>query len=263
MFRSPAIALAFLTILPLRVRGEISADDLRQSAAWFPLAGWLLGGAIGLVLILGAWLKLPALVTAVIAVATAAWLTRGLHLDGLADCFDALGGGATPERRLAIMKDSMVGAFGVSALLLLLLLKSGCLAGLTPAAAGSAGLLSGNQSMAGSAWLLVLAPPVAARWAMIILAASGRYPRPTGTGHFLVGRAGKREMLIGTLLLLPLAPAGLPVLAVILATCLPALWLGLTAPRRFGGITGDLLGAACELGEAAGWLAALLYLARL
>jgi len=89
---------------------------------------------------------------------------------------------------------------------------------------------------------------------MIILAASGRYPRPAGTGHFMVGRAGQREVLLGTFLLLPLAPAGLPVLAVILATGLPALWLGFTAPRRFGGITGDLLGAACELGEATGWL---------
>lgn len=251
MFRSLALAIAFLTILPLRITGEIKADELRQSAAWFPLAGWLLGGAIWLILSLGDGLGLPPLATATVAVATAAWLTRGLHLDGLADFFDALGGGDSPERRLAIMKDSAIGAFGVTALVLLLMLKSAALAG----------LLGQGEALTGAAALLVLAPPVAARWAMIVLAAASRYPRASGTGHFLVGRAGRREVLIGTLLLLPLAAAGLPVLAIILAAALPALWLGLIAPRRFGGITGDLLGAACELGEAAGWLALLVLLA--
>lgn len=250
MFRSLALAIAFLTILPLRITGEIKADELRQSAAWFPLAGWLLGGAIWLILSLGDGLGLPPLATATVAVATAAWLTRGLHLDGLADFFDALGGGDSPERRLAIMKDSAIGAFGVTALVLLLLLKSAALAG-----------LADSGGWRGAAALALIAPPVAARWAMIVLAATGRYPRATGTGHFLVGRAGKPEVLIGAILLLPLAAAGLPALAIILAAALPALWLGLIAPRRFGGITGDLLGAACELGEAAGWLALLTLLA--
>ena len=65
----------------------------------------------------------PAPAAAALLLALTVLLTRGLHLDGLADTVDGLGGGRTPEDRLAIMKDSRVGAFGVVSLVLVLLLK--------------------------------------------------------------------------------------------------------------------------------------------
>ncbi|MBU3936253.1 MAG: adenosylcobinamide-GDP ribazoletransferase, partial [Proteobacteria bacterium] len=113
MLLAVRIAIAFLTILPARLPAELPADGLRRSAGFFPLAGWLIGGFLAGEAWLCVWAGLPPLVSAVLLVALGAWLTRGLHRDGLADLLDGLGGGQTPERRLAIMKDSATGAFGV------------------------------------------------------------------------------------------------------------------------------------------------------
>jgi len=245
MILSARIAIAFLTILPTRLPAKLPPDGLRRSAAFFPLAGWLIGGFLAG----GAWICIragfPPLVSGVLLVAFSAWLTRGLHLDGLADLLDGLGGGQTAERRLAIMKDSATGAFGVIGLVLLLVLKIACLAALS--ATGEKGL-----------YFVLIAAPVAARWSMATLACGVQYPRATGTGHAFVGKVGTRELLFGTLLLAPLVwwnwSAGVIVFC---AAALPSFWLRYKATRALGGVTGDVLGASCELGEACGWLAAV------
>jgi len=239
------IAIAFLTILPIRLPAELPADGLKRSAAFFPLAGWLIGGFLAG----GAWVciraGLPPLVSAVLLVALGAWLTRGLHLDGLADLLDGLGGGQTPERRLTIMKDSATGAFGVIGLALLLGLKVACLASI---------FAIGKQSL----FFALLAAPVAARWAMATLACGVQYPRASGTGHAFVGKVGPKELALGGLLLAPLIwwnwSAGLIIIG---AAMLPALWLRFKVSKALGGVTGDVLGASCELGEVCGWLAAV------
>lgn len=243
------IAIAFLTILPARLPAELPADGLRRSAGFFPLAGWL----IGAVLAGCAWafvrVGLPPLVSAVLLVACGAWLTRGLHLDGLADLLDGLGGGQTPERRLAIMKDSATGAFGVIGLVLLLVLKAACLASL---------VANGGEPF----FFALFAAPIAARWAMVTLACGTQYPRASGTGHAFVGKVGLGELALGGLLLTPLIwwnwSAGLIILG---AAMLPAFWLRFKATKALGGVTGDVLGASCELGEVCGWLAAVVLLA--
>lgn len=244
MWQEPRIAVAFLTILPLRVPVALDGRALTRSAAFFPLAGWVLGGLFLLAARLGVALFGPGLTTAVLLVATLAWLTRGLHLDGLADLLDGLGGGHDPARRLEIMKDSGIGAFGVIGLLLLLLVKASVLAALLPE------LLHANK-------LALLAPLVGARWAMATLAWRSIYPRPVGTGHPFVGQISGRELAIGALFFLPLALGGATALLAALVTLLPALWLRFKAKRALGGVTGDVLGASCELGEAVGWLALL------
>lgn len=245
MLLEARIAIAFLTILPLRLPDRLDPERLGRSAAFFPLAGWVIGG-----LQLGSgWtvqaFVLPPLVGALLLVILAAWLTRGLHLDGLADLLDGLGGGHEPARRLAIMKDSAIGAFGVVGLVLLLGLKVACLAEL---------LTWANPLHRGAA---LLAAPVASRWAMAALACGAEYPRQAGTGHAFVGRVGVRELLLGGLLVLPLLWGGVAAVAAVVAALLPAIWLRFKANRALGGITGDVLGASCELGEAMGWLAAV------
>jgi len=244
MLLAARIAIAFLTILPTRLPAELPADGLKRSAAFFPLAGWLIGGF----LTGGAWLcvraGLPPLVSAVLLVTFAAWLTRGLHLDGLADLLDGLGGGQTPERRLAIMKDSAIGAFGVIGLVVLLVLKVACLASL---------LAKGEQ-----VFFALFAAPVAARWAMATLACSGQYPRASGTGHAFIGKVSLGELTLGSLLLTPLICWNWSAALIILgAAMLPALWLRVKANKALGGVTGDVLGAACELGEVCSWLVAV------
>lgn len=246
MLLAAKIAIAFLTILPVRLPAELPADGLRRSAGFFPLAGWLIGGFLAGCAWVFLWAGLPPLVSAVLLVALGAWLTRGLHLDGLADLLDGLGGGQTPERRLAIMKDSATGAFGVIGLVLLLVLKVACLAAL---------VANGGNPL----FFALFAAPVAARWAMATLASGTQYPREIGTGHAFVGKVGLRELALGGLLLAPLIwwnwSAGLIILG---AAMLPALWLRFKASRALGGVTGDVLGASCELGEVCGWLAAVL-----
>ncbi len=249
MLLSARIAIAFLTILPARLPAELPVDGLRRSAGFFPLAGWLIGGFLAGCAWLCNWAGLPPLVSAVLLVTCGAWLTRGLHLDGLADLLDGLGGGQTPERRLAIMKDSATGAFGVIGLVLLLVLKVACLAAL---------VANGGEPL----FFALLAAPVAARWAMTTLACGVQYPRATGTGHAFVGKIGPKELALGGLLLTPLIwwywSAGLIILG---AALLPAVWLRGKVTKALGGVTGDVLGASCELGEVCGWLAAVVVLA--
>jgi adenosylcobinamide-GDP ribazoletransferase len=240
------LALSFLTILPVRPPREVSPAALAKSGLFFPAVGWLLGGLAADGAWLAARLHLSPLPAAVLLVALLAWLTRGLHLDGLADLLDGLGGGATPEKRLAIMKDSSIGVFGAAGLVLLLLAK----------ASGLAVLLQKAPAGPSPALFLLAAPPIAARWGILLLAWRSPYPRPAGTGHPFVGRISTGLLAAAFLWLLPLFLFGTPALLVVLASLLPAFWLRLKARRALGGITGDVLGAACELGEAAGWLAA-------
>jgi len=243
------IAIAFLTILPVRLPAELPTEGLKRSGAFFSLAGWLIGGFLVGCAWLFLWGNLPPLVSAVLLVAMGAWLTRGLHLDGLADLLDGLGGGQTPERRLAIMKDSAIGAFGVIGLVLLLGLKIACLAAL---------VATEGEPL----FFALLAVPATARWAMTTLACGTQYPREIGTGHAFVGKVGLGELSMGGLLLTPLIwwnwSAGLIILG---AAMLPALWLRFKATKALGGVTGDVLGASCELGEACGWLVAVVVFA--
>lgn len=241
------IAIAFLTILPGRLPAELPADGLKRSAGFFPLAGWLIGAVLAGSAWCFVWAGLPPLVSAVLLVTLGAWLTRGLHLDGLADLLDGLGGGQTPERRLAIMKDSATGAFGVIGLVLLLILKAACLAALVG---------NGGEPL----FFALFAAPVMARWAMVTLACGVQYPRVSGTGHAFVGKVGLRELALGAFLLTPLIwwnwSAGLIILG---GAMLPAFWLRFKATKALGGVTGDVLGASCELGEVCGWLAAVVF----
>ena len=230
------IALAFLTILPLRLPGRLTEPDLAGSMAFFPLAGWVIGGLLAGAAWVFSLLAVPALPAAVAVVALQAWFTRALHLDGLADLIDALGGGNTPERRLAIMKDSAIGAFGVVGLICLLLLKASCI------------FLLLDRQMAWEHYLMLAGVPALSRWAMTALAYKMKYPRQTGTGHPFVGKVAFGSLMIGAFTCLPvflLQGAGAGMIAASLA---PSLWLRNKAEKALGGITGDVLGAACELG---------------
>jgi adenosylcobinamide-GDP ribazoletransferase len=232
------IAIAFLTRLPVRV-GEVREHEFGAASAWFPVVGFGIGAlTLGVYTLslphLGAWLS------GFLVLVLSALLSGGLHLDGLADFFDALGGGrGERQRMLAIMRDPHIGAHGASALVLLLAGKLCALAELTrPSLA-----LLGAPAVArlGAVWLMRVFPSA----------------RADGLGHSVGTQVSGRHVAIASALtaggLLCFVPAALPpILASLLATAL----LGRYAAARLGGLTGDIYGAAIELAELVFWIVA-------
>jgi cobalamin 5'-phosphate synthase/cobalamin synthase len=125
-------AIAFLTRVPVPARWCFDAPDVGRATVFFPLVGAAIGGvavvALKLLSVRVAWGQgprfggpwLPPALTAVCLVSLTAWVTGGLHLDGLADMADGFGGGRSREEVLRIMRDPSIGAFGATALVLLL-----------------------------------------------------------------------------------------------------------------------------------------------
>jgi adenosylcobinamide-GDP ribazoletransferase len=220
-------ALAFLTVLPVAARD--GGPGQRLGRALFPAVGLLLGLAAWAAFWLGSLLGGP-LLGAVLALASLALLTGGLHLDGFADAADGLLASGSPERRLEIMSDPRLGAFGVAALVLLLLADAALLQRLGVWAALPALLAAGGFS----------------RLAMLAVLVALPYRRPEGLGQAAAGR-GVRDLVLGALLAVPVlfldwrhAALGL-LLAAAAAGAVAALAL-----RRIGGATGDVYGAVSE-----------------
>ncbi len=255
ILQAAAVAVSFLTLLPVST-SEVSARTLTRSSTFFPLAGWLIGGLLAVFSWFLLRVGLTSFAAAVLIVGCEAWLTRGLHLDGVADLCDGLGGSFDRQRRLEIMKDSATGAFGVIGLVVTLMLK---IAGLSSLFSLIVAAQSGNQIF----YFIMLAfVPAVSRWAITTLAWKSSYPRQSGTGHVFVGQIGLAHIGGGFLLLVPvlaslgLYSAALPVIFLcLLLAILPSLWLRYQAHKSLGGVTGDVLGASCEFGEALGWLA--------
>ncbi|HEU5320052.1 MAG TPA: adenosylcobinamide-GDP ribazoletransferase, partial [Methylomirabilota bacterium] len=124
------VAARYLTIVPLPGAGHATLPALGRAAPWFPVVGLALGAALAALDAVTARL-FPPLLAALLTVTGWKLLTGGLHLDGLADCLDGLTG-RDVEHRLAIMRDSRIGAFGAIGLILFLLLEIGAVAELPP-----------------------------------------------------------------------------------------------------------------------------------
>lgn len=233
-------AVSFLTRLPIRPRKAISAADVAQSAGFFPLIGAVIGSIFCLAALL---LKghMPPLAIGAILVLLDALLTGALHLDGLADAADGLGGGRTPEDVLRIMHDRRIGSFGGAALALCVITK----------AAAYSGLL--EQS--GWTTALILAPALG-RWSTLILTATFPYAGLSGS---IGDGMGKQALAFGTILIvvgLAWAMSARALIATVLVVLL-TVGFGRYCRSRIGGVNGDALGANVELCECATLLAFL------
>lgn len=234
--RTLLLAVGFLTRIPTPLIMP-EGRELGRAMAWFPLVGLLLAVLLlGTAHLLTAWLS--PLLTAAVVVALLAALTGGLHLDGVADCFDALGVFGDPERRLAVMKDPRVGALGAVGLVCVLLLKVIAL------------------SEAGVALPVVLLPAlVLSRWVAVLLAVAFPYARLAGTGQAMSTGAGWLEVAAGGVVVLAVLwwsgawwAAGLALLG--------GLLLAARMRSLLGGLTGDVYGAAVEVVEVTFFIAA-------
>jgi adenosylcobinamide-GDP ribazoletransferase len=236
------LAGTLLTAVPIPGNAASHGAPDRRTAAvamyWAPVIGLLLGAvAAGLLIACRAGHSGP-LLAAVLAVAVLAVLTRGLHLDGLADFADGLGSREPARRALEIMKQSDIGPFGVATIVLTVLIQVSALA---------------RAEQIGRGPVAVVVAAVTARLA-IMLACRQRVPsaRPDGLGAMVAGTV--HPLSGGILVLAALAAAGTfgwmyP--AAMAIALLISLGLTSVATRRFGGITGDVLGAVAEVAAAA------------
>jgi adenosylcobinamide-GDP ribazoletransferase len=233
--RDGKVALAFLTRLRVRQDWPWQNADLAASVAMFPVVGLLVGLLGALAYAAAMTLGLPPLPAAVLAIAVLVWATGAMHEDGLADFADGLAG-ATSAQRLEIMRDPRVGSFGVIALVLALLARTGALAALAGPAEVAAALV------AAAAWSRALLPPALLalpRARIDGLAAQAGRPHPARAAA-----AAAIAILVALVLLPPLVAA----IAAMVAA-LAGVMLAMLAFRRLGGITGDVLGAIQQIGE--------------
>jgi adenosylcobinamide-GDP ribazoletransferase len=244
-----ATSIQFLTRVPLP--GGMNRPDpdltlLRAAVVYFPLVGGLVGLCTGTVIwsALHVW---PPLVAVVSGLIVEALLTGGFHEDAVADCCDAFGGGWSKDDVLRILKDSRIGSYGALGLGLALLLRGSCLLALPEHLVLPA----------------VVASAAVGRWAVLILMLSfAPVPNREGLSKDVGQQIGWREFLVGCGFLL-LAVLGMAcylpiaVLVGVLATAMLTFLWGRYVHRRIGGITGDVLGTACYLGQCALLLAIL------
>jgi len=228
-------AIQFLTIIPLPWGVNPGERVLGGSLPFFPVVGILIGGVVA-ILDWGLGRIFPIGVTSVFAVILMIAASGALHTDGLADTADGFFSARPRERILAIMKDSRTGPMGVTAIVCVVVLKIALIA-----------------SVAGPwRWWVLLMTPLAGRCALLVQMALLPYVRPEGGLAGIFHRNRSRGHALWALAVL-LAVGGLagrvPGLIAGGVAFLAALLFAAYSFRRIGGLTGDTLGAACELTE--------------
>lgn len=237
----PLSALGLFTVVPTRSTRPFDAATARAAMRWLPILGAGLGAGAALPLVaIRQWAPHAELLGAIIAIGALAGLTRGLHLDGLADTADGLGSHAPAPRALEIMRQSDIGPFGVITLVLVL--------GADVAALAAIG---------GGPWTACAGPAVACATGRLaaLHASPARPARPDGLGAVVTGAATPAVITVETLLVLGggaalAAWAGAPALwwvgSQVLALA-AAMGFRLHTTRRLGGTTGDVFGAVIEI----------------
>jgi adenosylcobinamide-GDP ribazoletransferase len=235
-------AFGTLTVLPVPVT-RWDRDAARAGMLCAPLAGLVAGGCAALAGLALLALGASPLLAAVASAAVPAALTRGLHLDGLADTADGLGSGKPAEDALRIMKQSDIGPFGVITLVLALLAQ---VAALAQAYGGSWGRGA----------LAAVVSATAARLALTLAARAGvPAARPEGLGAAVAGVVPRRSAVLVALAVTVAAAAGgalvgtydvIRTAVAVLAALAVAELLLRHCIRRFGGVTGDVFGALAE-----------------
>lgn len=232
------IALQFLTRIPVKSFEAFDPAWLDRAAKYFPLVGALVGTIAAFVL-LATSVFAPQPLPILLAIAAGVAVTGAFHEDGLADAVDGLGGGATRERRLEIMKDSRIGTYGAVTLGLVLAIKVAALSALDPMMA-AVSLLSAHA---------------AARLAAVVCLRMFDYVGDEGAAKVkpLATAATNGELAIAMVFGLAPAIVLLPLdawLTAMIVGAAAALCLAAAARRLIGGYTGDVLGGVEQVFEA-------------
>jgi adenosylcobinamide-GDP ribazoletransferase len=237
MIRPAMLAWHFLTIIPLSRTSQVnpSSRDLASSMQWYPLVGALIGG----MLVAGDYVFGQVLSTDIVTLLLLCFLvvvTGGLHQDGIADTIDGIAKRGSIQERLAVMKDSSIGALGATGLLLALGLRFG----------GMLHLSSPDRMY------LLLCMPVVGRWAMVVSAFGSTHARGYGIASDFFAEIQWRDVFWATVWLTAILCGTLGVFVggmVLVGGIIVTKLLVFAFTRVFGGLTGDMLGAINEVTE--------------
>lgn len=238
------LAFQFLTVIPLRDTGEVPDRDVGSATVYFPVVGILEGGLLSIL----AWLFLkvfPGEITSGVLVVVMAIINGCLHLDGLADTFDAIASRGNREKKLAIMKDSTVGPAGVAAIALVLLLKYLLLNAVF------------FYSTFPGYYTALLLMPILSRCTMVWAIFHCRSARQDGLGRLFIEHTGVKQMVSATVLTIAAVcvvlgiTSDLELLSFHLMFVLPVLYFFSVSAvwffrKHFGGMTGDSIGSVYE-----------------
>lgn len=242
------LAFQFLTIIPIKTDMVITETDIAKSSVAFVIVGFVQGILLIATDYVSGMFFHPDLVAGMILFVLVL-SNGGLHLDGLADTFDAIGARGDREKRLSIMKDSTIGAMGVIAIFFALGIKY-------------LSLKSISHFLPFTYYSSLLLMPVVSKWAMVISIFHGKPAREDGLGRVFIGRISLKEVAISTLMFFlllillqvlsgPYMPEGKYAFYAVLVAMvyiLCRLWIGI-CDKKFGGLTGDTLGAISEITE--------------
>lgn len=242
-------AMQFLTRLPMCSAIAFSPERLQAAARYFPLVGALVGAIGAIVFVLSDYV-FPQPVAVLVSMGATLLATGAFHEDGLADTFDGVGGSATRERSLEIMKDSRIGTYGAGALVLALALKSAALFAMPVDA---------------MVWLLIAAHAVS-RFSSVFVIATSCYVRDHGTGKPVAAGLSLAAFGFATasaiviLTMFGLSVSWKAALGATVGAMMGHIALRLFFERKLGGYTGDCLGAVQQASEIGFYLGALAWL---
>ena len=241
--------LIFLTRLPLAMP-DTTPPALAASARAFGPAGAIIGILAALVYSILHAMAVPPGVAVAAMLAAMVLVTGALHEDGLADCADGFGGGHDHESRLAIMRDSRIGSYGVVALVLAFLIRWSALAHIAAAASGwpVGPVVIATACLSRAAMVLTL-------WALPAARPDGRSAEAGRPGRSTLAQAAGAALIIFVAVLWPVV--SLSGMAAMMLTGLAAgLAVAALSRRLIGGQTGDVCGSVQVVGEAAMLVAA-------
>ncbi len=227
------IALQFLTILPIKIEGDITKKDYGESLLYFPLIGLIIGVILAASSLILSFL--PHMVMAASILVISIVITGGIHLDGFADTCDGLYGGRSKKRILEIMHDSHLGAMGIIGITSLLILRFALIVKIP-------------HDLLPKALIIM---PLLSRWAQALLCLIFKYARDEGKAGPFIEHTTKREIIAGgvfTFIIIVLLIKGIEVLFIGMAL-MPALLAAKHIDKRIGGMTGDTIGALSEITE--------------
>ncbi len=243
MIKNFITALQFLTIFTIKKKHEVEEGDLARSMLYFPLIGFL----IGLILVYAdkafTIAALPYTIGNLFLLILSVFITRALHIDGLADTFDGIMGGGDHKSRLAIMKDSRIGTAGTLGIIFVMFLKYLCF----------------NNLFNSEKVAALLTAPMLGRWSQTLMVFKANYSREEGMAKAFVGHLRFSSMAAASIVAVGLsafvtlredAHSVFLVLSLICGVLLLTFLGRRYLARKVGGVTGDTIGAVSELNEA-------------